>query len=409
MARIAVFSDAHMGVYGDGIDPETGLNARLVDTSRTVSSIVAEAVGRGVDAIAFGGDMGKTKKPSPTELDLWAQALKPARAAGVPVYFLLGNHDAGRSQSERHAPTPLSYLDGVELICRPEHRLVSDKFDDVGADIIFLPYPNKHLLLAKEEYKDLDAEGVNRKMQIILTSKLHSMAALVPPGLPSVLVAHMSLSMAETGTEGSYMLGRDLVMDVSDIPDNIVWCLFGHVHKPQAIPRAGRKMGDGIPTDYAYVIGSPEIVDFSEEGETKRWLIIDTSERTIESIPSPCRPYRTHEVSIHSEDFLFDSWMDGIRPLSGEVSRVRLHLRRGASVDSVALKRKLLDAGASSVKVEKVYYDDSRSTLDEERDLTAMSHGELVREYCRTKGFDIDRTETVVRGALSAIQEVSTN
>ena len=90
------------------------------------------------------------------------------------------------------------------------------------------------------------------------------------------------------------MAGQDMCLSIKDIPDNINWCFFGHLHKPQEKVPAGVNLpfmpGGGafeiITGNLIHIIGSTECVDSSEEGEQKRWILLDTEAGTVESIPT---------------------------------------------------------------------------------------------------------------------------
>jgi hypothetical protein len=63
---------------------------------------VASALARepGIDLVLYPGDLVRGKKPSLTgadlaaDLDVWVSQMKPVYDAGIPVYYVRGNHDA---------------------------------------------------------------------------------------------------------------------------------------------------------------------------------------------------------------------------------------------------------------------------------------------------------------------------
>ena len=87
--RILHFADLHLGVetYGH-LDPETGLNTRVKDFSRSLAAGVDCAVSRGADLVLFCGDAYKTCDPSPSCLSVPASrksSLHSSSPASVAV------------------------------------------------------------------------------------------------------------------------------------------------------------------------------------------------------------------------------------------------------------------------------------------------------------------------------------
>jgi predicted phosphodiesterase len=73
-----------------------------VDGTSPYFANVARALGReqGIDLVLYPGDLVRGKKPTLTgaqlaaDLDLWVASVKPVYDAGLPVYYVRGNHDA---------------------------------------------------------------------------------------------------------------------------------------------------------------------------------------------------------------------------------------------------------------------------------------------------------------------------
>ena len=92
--RILHFSDVHIGVESYGsIDPDTGLNARLLDFLATFDEVVDYALDNAVDLVLFAGDAYKSRDPSQTHQREFARRIARLFQAGVPVFLLVGNHD----------------------------------------------------------------------------------------------------------------------------------------------------------------------------------------------------------------------------------------------------------------------------------------------------------------------------
>src|SRR5450759_2347300 len=90
MTRLAFAADLHVDAYGSRIDPETGLNARLVDYLATTAWMAEEARRRGAEALVVAGDFTERRHPAPWLVSQIRGAL--SSFPGRQVY-LRGNHD----------------------------------------------------------------------------------------------------------------------------------------------------------------------------------------------------------------------------------------------------------------------------------------------------------------------------
>lgn len=93
--RFVAASDLHVHAWPafSNIDPETGLNSRLVDTLRVFKDLGRIAVARKCDAIVIAGDIGHVQRIDVHVLDLLARAARDLCSHGIPVLVVNGNHD----------------------------------------------------------------------------------------------------------------------------------------------------------------------------------------------------------------------------------------------------------------------------------------------------------------------------
>src|SRR5437773_4629176 len=92
--RLVVFSDGHIGEYGEGrIDPSTGLNTRLLDTLGVWDWVREQAKYEKADLVIFGGDRFKPHKPPTWMRDLADVRLNRFNLDNINIACLLGNHD----------------------------------------------------------------------------------------------------------------------------------------------------------------------------------------------------------------------------------------------------------------------------------------------------------------------------
>lgn len=98
------FGDVHLGMetYGK-IDPETGLNSRIADFSRSLNAAIDKALEKGVNIALFAGDAYKSRDPNQTHQREFASCIRRLTEAGLPVVMLTGNHDLPNSRARANA------------------------------------------------------------------------------------------------------------------------------------------------------------------------------------------------------------------------------------------------------------------------------------------------------------------
>jgi predicted phosphohydrolase len=235
----------------------------------------------------------------------------------------------------------------------------------------------------------------------LLVVTLRGLAEKLDPAIPSILLAHLSLDQAKAGAEATYMMGRDICLSTADIPENIDHCFFGHVHKPQIVTRSQASALRAEADELAWVIGSIESVDFGEEGEEKRWLLLDTDAGTVHSIPTGAREYKTYHVD--ADDLpTQDDWCTWLRDF-GQVVRVKVAMRRGQECDLSAVKREPLLSGAFSVQIVREYEEEIR--VSEAESGRVETHEDVLRGYCASKGIPGERASALVAAGVSALAE----
>jgi DNA repair exonuclease SbcCD nuclease subunit len=269
------------------------------------------------------------------------------------VVLLLGNHDAPRSPAEKHALDLVRETAGLLVIDRPmllnvwqggSHVMVeptglaTPDGRDLALQLACLPWPNKQLLLADEEYRKLDPGQLNEAVRQKMMDCLQGMAADCIPGIPAILLAHLSVDLAQAGGMNRLMaLGGEWTLNVHDVAglgfDAV--CL-GHIHKAQVLCDA----------PWIGYSGSPETVSFGEETEGKGYCLLDISDDCsieAEQIPTPHRRFLTIDLgnghALPTPD-----------ELAGAIVRVRVP--QAAEVDFTALRRDLEAAGVHEYQVE---------------------------------------------------------
>jgi exonuclease SbcD len=343
-------ADWHLSAQRNRIDADTGLNSRLIDFYRCARFTVEDGLNRGAQLVLHAGDAFHGCRPTPSEVRLLREALRPALEAGVPVVLLLGNHDAPRSPAEKHAldlvretegltvvdqPT-LLYAQGLETSLRDFARLCGPEQAEI--QIACLPWPNKQLLLANEEYRKLDPGQLNEVVRQKMTDCLQGLAADCIPGIPAILLAHLSVDLAQAGGQNRLMaLGGEWTLNVHDLAGlGFDAACLGHIHKAQVLCDA----------PWIGYSGSPEAVSFGEETEDKSYCLLEVNDDCsieVQQIPTPHRRFLTIDLGNGSALPTPDE-------LAGAIVRVRVP--QASDVDFTALRRDLEAAGVHEYQVE---------------------------------------------------------
>lgn len=97
--KIALLTDAHLG-YSSGRRYENGLNLRVLDGYRAWQTAVDQIIEAKPDLFLMGGDIFHQAHPSIMTIMEAQKGFRRIAAAGIPVYCIVGNHDATDIRSE---------------------------------------------------------------------------------------------------------------------------------------------------------------------------------------------------------------------------------------------------------------------------------------------------------------------
>ncbi len=293
-------SDIHMGsgfVHGQ-INPETGVNTRLEDFSRTLSLCIDRALNQPVDLVIFGGDAFPDATPAPYIQEAFASQFRRLTDAGIPTVLLVGNHDQ-HSQGTGGASLSIYRTLGVPGMIVGD-RLTTHRITTAHGPIqvITLPWLNRSTLMARHETNALSLSEINElllsRLQIALESEIRSL----DPEIPTILLAHLMADRANLGAERFLAVGKGFTVPVAFLARPCFdYVALGHVHKHQNLN----------PDNNPAIVypGSIERVDFSEEKEAKGYVMVELAKHqtTWEFCPLPARPFMTIEVDLsHTQD-----------------------------------------------------------------------------------------------------------
>lgn len=295
-------ADIHIGMENYGrIDPQTGINARVMDFLRRLSDIGDYAIEQGVDVFVFAGDAYKTRDPNPTHQREFARRIKKIADAGIPVIMLVGNHDlpavAKRATSIDIFGTldvPNVYVGNREEVipvtCRRGQSL----------QVATAPYPLRSALLNREQSQGKSLSELDALLQAAMIENITALAAQVRqrPDVPAILVGHFSVNEASHGSEQNIMIGRDAAIPRSVLADPAFrYVALGHIHKHQSLN------GDLQPP--VIYSGSFERIDFGEEREPKGFVVAEigdgpTTWEFVRGYRRQARPFITIRADVRA-------------------------------------------------------------------------------------------------------------
>lgn len=327
--RILHFSDLHIGVENHGqTDPDTGLSTRLLDFLAALDEVVEYALNNGVDLVLLAGDAYKGRDPSQTHQRELAVRLSRLAEAGIATFLLVGNHDlphaVGRATSVEIFGT--LQVPNLHVGSDLSTYIVPTKAGPV--QIVALPWPNRSKLLAREETRGLNIAQITQEIERIITEHIQTAVDNLDPAMPAVLSAHVTINGAVSSSEKSMMVGRDHTLFPSAVhKPQLDYIALGHIHKHQVLADAPMMVYSG----------SLQPVDFSEEGDTKGFCVVDLDPSapqgrrmaSYEFVPVKSRPFLTIDVKVTTEDL--DPTRKVVqeimrRNIAGAIVRVRISL-----------------------------------------------------------------------------------
>lgn len=292
--RILHFSDLHIGMENYGrLDPETGLNQRVVDFLDRLDQVVEHAICHEADLVLFTGDAFRTRDPNPTHHREFARRLRRLSEAAIPTVLLVGNHDIP-VMAERASSVDIFAalaVPHVTVARQPELLRLETRRGPVEIGVI--PYPVRQRLLTREQFRRMSQEDLDQAVTEAVVSLIRELQAQRDPDVPGLLAGHFSVFDAKWGSERNIMVGRDVAVQLSDLIDPIWdYVALGHIHQHQNLNPEGTP-----PVVYA---GSMERVDFGEEGQPKGfcWVELVRGQTDWRYIQVPARPFRTVRVDV---------------------------------------------------------------------------------------------------------------
>jgi exonuclease SbcD len=310
--RVLHFADIHIGMENYGrIDPESGMNQRVLDFVSRLKEIVDYAMAQEADVVIFAGDAFKTRDPNPTYQRAFARQIMRLSKAGIPTVMLVGNHDIPLMEQRASSIDIFATLDVPNIIVARTEKLHRIETKHGVLQVATVPWPQRSRLMQQEEFRSRSIEALDEEMEKALADQIKILAEAADPALPAILTGHFTISGAAFGSERSVMLGRDLPVKLSSLSlEAWDYVAMGHIHKHQ---NANKERYPSVVYS-----GSLERIDFGEENEAKGfcWVNAARGETTWEFVKMDVRRF----VSIFA-----DATNDGETPTDAVIRAVERH------------------------------------------------------------------------------------
>lgn len=384
------FADIHIGTENYGhIDPETGVNGRVLDFLRRFTEVVDYAIEHEADLVLFAGDAFKTRDPNPTLQREFARRIRRLSEAGIPTILLIGNHDLPAMEKRASSMDIYRTLAVPHIIVAHEEMVHTIKTRHGPVQVATVPYPLRQRLLAREEFRGMTIEQLDRALSDLVAENIEALARQLDPDIPAVLAGHFSVAGAAWGSERQVMLGNDVIVLKSVLTSApFDYCALGHIHKHQDVNAGGYP-----PVVYS---GSLERIDFGEEHEPKGfcWVKLARGATTYEFIPVRARPMRTIQVDVTYEPDPTGAVLAAIREADIAEAIVRIVIRvtpeKEGLLNAHEIEAEAAQRGAYFVRLHKDVSRQMPIRLGAEPP-EGLTPPQLLERYLQAKGTDPQR------------------
>lgn len=286
--RILHLADIHLGMENYGrIDPATALSSRLGDFLKTLNESLDWALDNDVHLVLIAGDIFKNRDPTPTVQREFARCIHKLSSAGMPTFILVGNHDVPNALQRANTVEIYSTLavPQVTVAHKPGLHLIDTKAGKV--QIVALPWLSRSYMLSNKDFRNLDADALNREMLTIVENFIDDSVSKLDPSLPTIMTAHASVQGAVFSSEKDIMLGQDIVLPKVLLSNPAFdYVAMGHIHKHQVLSHQ---------RPHIIYPGSLERIDFGEERDKKGFVSVEIDEQGTDGVRDV--RYQFHEVN----------------------------------------------------------------------------------------------------------------
>ncbi len=280
--RIVFFADTHLG-FDYPVKPRIERRRRGPDFFANFRQVLAYARDTRPDFVLHGGDLFFRARVPPVIIDMVYTDLFEFAGEGIPIIIVPGNHE--------RSMLPVSiFLNHPNIYIFDQPRTF--EFEVGGSKISLSGFPCKRNSVRNEFSALLKGTGWEGNV-----------------GVGKLLCLHQTVEGAKVGPSGyTFHNGHDVIRR-SDLPQDAVAVLSGHIHRRQILGNPKNQAGKFPPVIYP---GSTERTSFAERHEKKGFYEIELTNSNKDSwgiqrldfIELPARPMEDLfiERKVSSED-----------------------------------------------------------------------------------------------------------
>ncbi len=259
-----------------------------------LGSIVADAIAENVDFVLIAGDLFHTGQILPRTFARTIETLQPLKDANIPCIAVEGNHDWIHRRDSISWMEALSQMGYIHLLRPSRTENGGYRFD---------PFDLETGIGGHIEINGLNIYGLGY---------IGAQAGVHVPRICEAVETKNNILLFHVGiwTYSPVEIGNMQPTEALPLADVFDYVALGHGHKPYVI-----ETPEGRP--YAFNPGSPERVNFGEEGYDKGyWFVtVENGNQQTEFRRTAPRPMKTVSVSL-----------DGAESVDQALNHLREHL-----------------------------------------------------------------------------------
>lgn len=353
-------SDWHIGKTLRG-------RSRLQEQESVLAEILEIADREAVDCLLVAGDVFDTRAPSAEAERVLFQFLAELIGKKIRAVLISGNHDhPGRLEALTRLVEPL----GIFIRTRPgpdSSSFVQIPNGSCTARISLLPFFPHTLLTRASELFEGSGKDVRTYEEAVATLLGKSRLNLAPDGV-NLLLGHFQMAEGRTsGSERRIHMSAPYEVSARHVPPGLHYVGLGHLHRPQQVRASS-------PTYYA---GSPLQLDFGEQGQEKRVVLIEAC---------PGRPAQCRSIPLTRGRPLFE--LEGALPeledLQDSVGNAFLKVTVTAPRYEPGLVQKVRTIFPDAVEVRLGTVEPE--TVVRSQRIGRLSHRDMFREFYKSRG-----------------------
>ena len=405
--KVMHFADTHFGVelYGR-LDAQSGLNTRLQDFRKSLTSAIEQALAEGIHLAVFAGDAYKTRDPRQTDQREFAACIRLLTDRGVPVVLLTGNHDMPAIRGRAHAIEIYRTLGvtNVHVLSRPELLIVETAAGPVR--IAPMPYLIKGYSVAREEFQGKTIDQTRAMLENMYGDYIQHMANAVTAAdddIPTILLGHFwATGAALSQWQKGYFDVNEPQVPVSALTHPAFdYVALGHIHKHQDLNKAGQP--------HVVYCGSPDCIDFGERDEKKGFVLVELRKGGAEYRHVEVRDgRRLLDIDVRAEDETpTETILQAIRaqPVRNAVVKLTYHINEGQQAH--VREREIREALAPAFMVVAINRKIRRDAAIRSRMLTeTKTPREALELYIETQDALRPRKEPLMAAADVLLREL---